>query len=411
MTRGFLGWRVVAGTFVLLMVGFGTAYAFAAFFVPLSQEFSANRAETSLVFSIAAILYFSLGLPAGYVADRIGPRLVVTAGMAVLAAGLVVASTATSLWQVYLGYGVGVGIGVGIAYVPSVAAVQRWFLRRRGFATGIAISGIGIGTLVGAPLCNWLLESMSWRSVYLVLAAIAALATLLALVTIHSSPQAYGQAPDGDPHAGAQTAAAAAAGSTLGEALRARPWWLIYVASMLLSFGLFLPFVHLVPYARDHGLGDAYGVWLITLLGLGSTLGRFAFASVAGRLGRRHALAMMFAGAGAMLLLWAATANALALAVFAVMFGAFYGGFVATVPSLTADYFGSKALGAIIGALYTCVAIGSFLGPPAAGYAYDLLGSYVGVILVGAALSFAGMVLVLLCPEPGEWNAARKIPA
>jgi MFS family permease len=402
----FPGWWVVGGTFFILMIGFGIAYAFAALFVPLSTEFSATRAETSLVFSIAALLYFSLGFPAGHVADRIGPRNVIAAGLAVVATGLLVASFATTLWQVYLGYGIGVGVGVGMAYVPSVAAVQRWFVRQRGLATGIAISGIGIGTLAGAPLCSWLLDMLSWRQVYLVLAGLAVLSLLVALLTMRSAPQAYGLAPDGDPPSPASAAKAAAqAGSSFAEAVRSRPYWLLYIASMLLSFGLFLPFVHLAPYARDIGLGEDWGIFLIMLIGVGSTVGRFAFASVAGALGRRLALAGMFAGAGAMLLLWASSSHPVALVIFAVLFGAFYGGFVATVPSLTADYFGPRSLGSIIGALYTCVALGSFIGPPVAGWAFDLSGSYVAVILTGAALSFAGMALVLLCPEPSAWVA------
>ena len=112
-----------------MMVGFAVAYSFAAFFGPLEVEFGARRGETSLVFSIAAFLYFLLGFPAGLIGDRLGPRPVVTGGLLLVAAGLVVASQATALWQVYLGYGLGVGVGVGFSYVPSVAAVQRWFVR------------------------------------------------------------------------------------------------------------------------------------------------------------------------------------------------------------------------------------------------------------------------------------------
>ena len=404
----FPGWWVVAGTFLVLTVGFGTAYTFAAFFVPLSTEFNATRGETALVFSIAALLYFSLGLPAGLIADRYGPRPVVVGGMLVLALGVLGASFATTLWGVYLGHGIGVGIGVGMAYVPSVAAVQRWFVRQRGLASGIAIAGIGVGTLAGAPLSNWLMASLTWRQTYLVLAAVATATAVLATFAIRASPQHYGLAPDGDPPVKGAADPHIATGSGLAEALRSRPYWSIYVATALLSFGLFLPFVHLVPYARDNGLGEDYGIFLVMLLGIGSTLGRFAFASVAGALGRRLSMAAMFAGAGATLVLWAFTADAVLLGIFAVAFGSFYGGFVATAPSLTADYFGARALGSILGALYTCVAIGSFVGPPAAGWAYDLFGSYVGAILLGAGLSFAGMLLILACPDPVAWRRGHN---
>ena len=180
-------------------------------------------------------------------------------------------------------------------------------------------------------------------------------------------------------------------GLGLGEALRSGPFWAIYVGALLMSFGLFVPFVHLAPYARDVGLGEGFGVLLIVLLGVGSTVGRFLFASVTGWIGRRLSFALMYVGAGAMLVMWSQSTSAPALVVFALVFGAFYGGFVAIAPSLAADYFGGRALGSIIGALYSGVAFGALLGAPVAGYAFDLFGSYTGVI-AGRRRALPGVV-------------------
>src|SRR6267142_6295663 len=191
----FPGWWVVAGAFLCMLTGYAVAYSFAAFFSALEGEFGARRGETALVFSISAFLYFLLGLPAGLIADRIGPRPVVIGGLLLVAVGLVVASQATSLWQVYLGYGLGVGVGVGFSYVPSVAAVQRWFFRRRGTASGVAVSGIGVGTLIGAPLAHHLIGEVGWRHTYLVLAALTAVGALAAGALVRPAPERYGLAP------------------------------------------------------------------------------------------------------------------------------------------------------------------------------------------------------------------------
>jgi MFS family permease len=406
--RVFAGWWVVAGAFVCMFAGYAVAYSFAAFFGPLETEFGAQRGETSLVFSISAFLYFSLGLPAGLIADRLGPRPVVVGGLLAIALGLVLAAHASALWQVYLGYSLGVGLGVGFSYVPSVAAVQRWFVRRRGTASGIAIAGIGVGTLVGAPAAHELIATVGWRQTYLVLAAFSAVGAVVAGLLVRPAPQRYGLAPDGDPPApaGPQTIAP---GLTLGEAVRSGPFWAIYTGAMLMSFGLFAPFVHLVPYARDAGLGEGFGVMLIMLLGVGSTVGRFLFASLTNRLGRRLSFAMMYVGAGAMLVEWSLSTSGPALIAFALLFGAFYGGFVAIAPSLAADYFGGRALAAVIGALYGGVAFGALLGAPAAGYAYDFFGSYSGAILAGAALCFVSFAITLFTPEPSPWLALRQV--
>src|SRR5262245_42259667 len=94
--------------------------------------------------------------------------------MVLTGAGLVLASSAHTLLEVYLAYGLGVGLGVGCSYVPALGAVQRWFSRRRGFASGLAVSGIGVGTLVMPPLASLLIGAFGWRGAYMVLGGLAA---------------------------------------------------------------------------------------------------------------------------------------------------------------------------------------------------------------------------------------------
>ncbi len=164
----FYGWFVVAAAFTVTLVGFGCAYTFSAFLAPLQAEFGASRGSVSLVFSLAGFLYFALGVLSGPLADRWGSRTLAVLGMLLTGAGLALASVAQTLTQVYLAYGLGVGLGVGLSYVPAIGAVQRWFVRRRGFASGIAVSGIGVGTLVMPPLATALIAAFGWRHAYLV---------------------------------------------------------------------------------------------------------------------------------------------------------------------------------------------------------------------------------------------------
>src|SRR5262249_53778902 len=151
---------------------------------------------------------------------------------------------------------------------------------------------------------------------------------------------------------------------------------LLYAAIMASSVPLFVPFVHIVPFARDLGIAQSTAVLLASLIGVGSIAGRFGLGSLADRFGRRATLAAMFLGLTLMLALWLVARARWRLAVFAVVYGACYGGFVALVPAVIIDYLGARNAGAIIGALYTAVAPGTLVGPPLAGYAYDLWGSY-----------------------------------
>lgn len=406
----FHGWVVVGAAFVVLLVAFGVAYSFGAFFASFQAEFEASRRDVSLVFSLSGFLYFALGGVSGMAADRFGPRRVIVLGLLLIAAGLVLASRAEALWQVYAAYGLGVGVGVGFTYVPAIAAVQPWFARRRGLASGIAVAGIGVGTLAAPLLATLLIESAGWRVAYLAMAASVVLIGGAAALLIESSPARRGLAPDGDPvpppAPGAQgSAAAPAAGPGLRRALRSSPFRWLYAASALNSLGVFIPFVHIAAFAQDQGLPERTGVAMLGFIGAGSIVGRFALGAVADRLGRRRSLIAMYAGMALTMLWWLGIGSAWALALFAFLFGAFYGGLVALMPALSADFFGGRQLSGIIGLLYTSVAFGALVGPPLAGLAYDLGQSYAVPILAGALVNAAGVGCLLRLGEPRPWPA------
>jgi MFS family permease len=313
-------------------------------------------------------------------------------GVACLVAALALASVAPSVGVLYLTYSVGVGVGVGLTYVPSVGAVQPWFAANRAFASGIAVAGIGAGNFLVPLLAAWLIDAFGWRAAYQALALGVLVLGGAAALAIDDDPTRHGGT------GAKRTVRESLPGATLGEALRSEPFWLLYVSSVLVCVGLFVPMVHLASYAQDAGYSEAQGVALVSLIGLGSLLGRFTIGGVADRLGRMPSLAAMYAGLGAMLVVWWLSSQYWVLAVFALAFGAFYGGFVALAPSITMDLYGQRALSGIIGFLYTGPGIGTLIGPPLAGVAFDTLGSYAAPILAGAALSFAaaGIVLVLM---------------
>ena len=396
MTHLFRGWLVVAAAFTVTFLGYGSAYSFSAFLDSLQREFGASRGEVSLVFALAGFLNFSLGIITGPLADRWSSRRLAIAGMLLTGGGLVLASFAESLLQVYLAYGLGVGVGMACAYVPAIGAVQRWFVRRRGFASGLAVSGIGIGTLAVPPLAELLIHRLGWREAYLVIGCVTAIAGAGMSLLIDNDPAQRGLAPDGDPVGAGAPRPAPARGLSVRAAVRSKRFVGLYVSCLICSFGLFVPVVHLVPYAVQHGVSPPVAVLLVSAMGGGSTAGRLFLGGLADRMGRRAALPLMFLGMGVSFVIWAASAGAWPLAVSAFVFGIFYGGFVALAPALVADSFGGLNVSGIIGILYTSVALGTLIGPSAAGFAFDVSRSYSVPILASAAANVLAAVILVL---------------
>ena len=406
--RIFYGWFVVAGTFAVTFVGFGSAYSFGAFLGALQHDFAASRGSVSLVFSLAGFLYFALGMVSGPLADRWGSRGLAVAGMLLTGIGLVAASAARSLIEVYTAYGLGVGLGIGCSYVPVLGAVQRWFVRRRGLASGFAVSGIGVGTLIMPPIASWLIGTVGWREAYFILGCFAAVVGAGMALLIEDDPHDRGLGPDGD---GPQTdfQSARSAGASIGEALRSRRFAGLYAAALVCSFGLFVPFVHLVPYALDHGVAQSAAVLLIGAIGVGSTAGRFFLGGLADRMGRTSSYTLMFVGMGLAFVIWAFATSFWALAAFALIYGVFYGGFVALAPAVVIDYFGGRNAASIIGIVYSSVAFGTLIGPSAAGFAFDISHSYALPILVGVAANFlAAAILALTANAPPVGQTAPR---
>ncbi len=389
------GWYVVAGAFLILTFGFGSLYAFGTFFTPLQDAFGASRASVSAAFSLAILTLFAIGPLTGTLADRLGPRALVVGGTALVGCGLIIASFAQALWQVQAAFTVCIGIGVGMAYVPAAGAVQIWFDRRRGLASGVAIAGIGVGTLVMPPIGAGLIAELDWRLAFLVIGLAVAIgggaAGLLVASPRSSRRQDLASRPE-------------AQGVSLTTAVCSRPFLLMFTGFLLASLGMYTPIAHLVPYAEDRGISPQSAAILLSLLGVGSAFGRFAIGAAADRIGRWRGLGMSFGGIGLSSLVWLVSDGLVGLGAFAVLLGLSWGGAVALAPSVMADYFGTRAVSGIIGVLYAGVGVGALVGPVIAGLVFDLWESYTVAIAYSTVAPVIGAAFVLVSESPEGWR-------
>lgn len=385
------GWVVVGAGFVAMSTVFGIAYSFGAFFGPMAAEFGAGQAATSAVFSITSFLYFMLGSVSGMAVDRFGPRRVLLVGAGALGLGLLLTSRVSALPVGYVTYGLGVGIGVACGYVPMVATVTGWFERQRATALGIAVSGIGVGTVAIAPLAAALIGRYGWRATYLVFGIAAAVLLTVCAFVVAPPPLAEG---------------VAAPVPALGAAVRSRPFRLLYASVILLSLALFVPFVYLAPYAESHGVGAVAAAGLVGVIGAASIAGRLLIGPLADRVGALVAFRLCYLLIGGSYALWLAGTSYGLLVAFAIVLGVGYGGFVALSPAVIADLVGTAALGGLIGLTYTGAGFGGLVGPPLAGVVIEAAGDGWAIVLFMVFGLASWVVLRAVRPALPEDGAA-----
>ena len=376
----FRGWFIVAGAFLVLMVGYGAIYSYAAFAEEIGATFGAQRASVVVVFALSGSSCFFVSALTGPLADRVGARVLAVVGMMMVGLGLMVAAAASSLVEVYVGYGLLIGLGVGFAYVPAIATVQRWFDVHRGLASGVAVSGIGVGTALVPSAAEAFSNIGDWRTTFVVCGALAALLGTGGAMLLAPAPQERATTPVSRP--------------TPPASVISRDFGLVYVGTMLVSLPAVLPHAMLVGTARDLGLDRHDALALLGLIGIGTIAGRFLLAALADALGRRAVFLACCGGMAGSMLIWATADNEPALQAFALGFGALQGGFVALLPAFVADSFGARSLGGVLGVLYTGRGIALLAAPPLLAFGIAALADHFLPVLVSALLGAAGTLLV-----------------
>jgi MFS family permease len=380
---GKQGWLVVVAAFSATVVVFGITYSFGVLFDAMAAELNASRGATAIVFSVTIVLLFLCGAVTGPAADRYGPRPVLLTGALVMSVGLFLTATTRSIWVAYLTYGIGVGVGAACTYVPMLAAVAGWFDRYRAHALAVAVAGVGVGTMAVAPLAAHLVEQVGFRTTCLIFAV-----TTLVVVPLCALAVRRGEQVEQQPIA-------------LGRLLRSRGFARLYFASAALIIALLVPYVYLAPYAREHGLSTLQAATLVALMGGSSLVGRLGPLSLGARLGTFRLYRASFLLVGLSMLFWLTSDGRYErLALFAVLYGIGYGGWIASSPTVVAGLYGAAGLGRLLGVLYTSGAMGGLLGPPLAGLLIDLTHSYTVVMLLCSLFALGGWAILGALDRP-----------
>jgi len=400
----YYGWLVVAVCFGTLTVTFGTIYSFGVFFSHILAEFGLTHADTAGIFSLQSIVTFGSGTVLGVVIDRYGARRLAAIAAALGGVGLIGASQLSSALGLTVAYGIVAAAGFSIAIVIGYVTPSQWFERRRGLAIGLSTAGGGAGLLLMPPVASWLIASVGWQRAYLVLTGLFLGMLLLTVIVIADRPTTFAAVPanefaNGPPEGAGPTQSWRGRLSAILPVVTSGPFVLIVVGFLLAFLPNYMVLVHLVEHATAEGLGRGVGVAALSAIGVTNVVGKTVGGAASDRVGTLPSVTaciVAMAGGTIGLALGRTTPTILTMA---VVFGLGYGGSLALLTPLLADFFGTLDLNILFGITMLAFAVAGSLGPYLAGVGFDTFGSFVPVMVGGGVVGLVGCGAILLAPR------------
>ena len=389
---------MVTISFNVLVVHAVTSYCFGVFLKPLTMEFGWDRGALSAVYSMIVLVAGSLGILSGRLSDRYGPRPIVTTGGLLTGIAFLLMPQVNSLWQVYLIWGVLMGISFSFCLIPVMAIIPKWFAKRQGIATGIAMAGKGIGGIISPLLAQWLISACGWQNAFIILGIISLAIIIPVAQFMRRSPQRIGLKPYGEDEItkNRQPQSLAIEGLSFNQAIRTSQFWLfgLILASVFFCLGTIL--VHVIPHTSDIGISEVIAASILSIAAGISVIGRLGIGFLYDRVGGTLTLSACLGLVTVALICLLFAREVWMLYVFAVVFGLSYGGFTLLIPVVAAELFGLMSLGAIIGGITFLATIGDAIGAPISGSLFDITGSYSLAFLICTVICATATILSLI---------------
>ena len=419
----FYGWVVVAVAFVSMAVGVNARTAFSLLFPPILTEFGWERGLTAGAFAFGFMISTAFIPFLGRLMDRWGPRVIIPAGVVMVCAGLSLATFTRHPWQLYMTLGVLVAGGTTVVgYTGQALFLPNWFVRKRGLATGIAFSGVGIGSVLLFPWLQRMIDGFGWRSACWALTAILAVIIVpLNLVFPRQRPEEMGLRPDGDPESSPGSTRVdnvidrswAAVDWTLARAIRTARFWWVFVGFVTGLMAWYAVQVHQTQYLIEIGFAPtvaATALGLVSFMGIGGQIG---LGYLSDRVGREWAWTLScvgFALCYLVLILMREHPTTTMLYLMVGFQGVLGYGISSVFGAIVVELFQGKHYGSVFGMLGLAASVGAGLGPLMAGVLHDLTGRYTEAFAL-AILCCGVSAAAIWLAAPGKVRAvAGRLP-
>ncbi|CAO3625109.1 unnamed protein product [Mucor hiemalis] len=379
------GWLTVLSCFLVNFYVFGTTFSWGIYQALYINEVFAGQTsllKIAFVGTSASALLLALGMFITPVIQRIGFRGTMAIGTILSPLALILASFATELWQIYLTQGILFGFGSAFAFSPSVTLPSQWFTSKRALATGIAVSGSGVGGVCLSPMIQKLIVTIGYRNALRVQGAFGfgLLCIATALATSRYRPPGKSK------------------------------WYHIYDHSLisrnfllLLGFSFFVPFGYVAPFfltpqwVAHIGLDASTGAAMISVMSAANAICRITLGYLADRTGRFNTMFICTFLAGIFtMVIWQFASQYGIFVLYCVLYGLTAGGFVSLLPVTCADIVGVENIQKGLGMAYMTTVIGNLLGTPIIGLLKDASGWTAAIQFAGCMSMISAMFMLVL---------------
>lgn len=396
-TPFYYGWIILAvSTFGMFMTTPGQTLGVSVFLDSIITDLNLSRSQVSLMYTFGTLAGSFLLPFVGRFIDKRGPRISVAIIVALFAMACVYMGFIRNIVMLFLGFFFIRCLGQGSLSLVSNYTINQWFIRRRGFAIGIAGIGFALATAVFPPVIEQLLQSFGWRTSYMLLGIFLALTMLpLGILFYRSAPEHYGLKPDGNK----QKEAVSEYNATPQEARSSLIFWLLSAAIFLAScLGTGLIFHH-YSIMEQVGLNRESALLLFIPLGFTTFASNFVTGLLLDRFPPRFLLAIAQFMLAVSLAFATYVFNNQTIFIYGIVFGIMQGATGAINSTAFAHYFGRQYLGEIKGSVQTINVAGSAFGPFLFAIFYQRSGSYTPVLLFSLLLPLVIAIATLIIPR------------
>jgi oxalate/formate antiporter len=365
----------------------------------------ASLAQIQITFSLLIVVQTFLSPCQGFFVDKFGPRVLLSVGGGLTGLSWMLAAHTQTLTGLYLTYGLLCGIGTGIVYIGVIGHMVQWFPDRRGFATGIAAAGYGMGAILTTFPISSTLKNTGYEQALDRYGLMFIVIGILAAQGLRTAVRK-------------KNAAQSEAGYRPLEMLRTPIFWLMFLMMTMMSTAGLMVTSQIAAFTRDFGMANAL-VFGLPLLPLALSIDRITngltrpfFGWLSDQIGRENTMIIAFALEGTAMTAWLFTRSNPAVFVImsgVVLFG--WGEIFSLFPSTLTDTYGTRHATTNYGFLYMAQGVGSVLGGPVAALVHDAFGSWMPVFGIIIAMNFATALLAgfALKPMRRRWLMNRSI--